>query len=131
MPEVSVLVLAVLVARVEPLAQERPTRALRVVQIEERGRFSLELEVPDLSAGDFLPVRVDDTAFVSRDGLAAAPWADVPRPVRDEDMEILGGPDAVDELDPRAVEEVVPEGSGERLTCGRLPPEATSGRTPS
>jgi len=67
---------------------------------------------------DHTPVDVDDAALVPRHRTAAASGADIARPIRDEDVEILGRADAIDDLDARTVVELLPEGGRKRLRCG-------------
>ena len=106
--------------RIQPRSQERLTGPLGIVQVEKRGGLALHVQVADFSGRHRVPVAVYDAALVASYGLPAAAGANVARPVRHEDVEILRRPDAIEQLDPGLVFEPVPKRSGQGL-AGRDP----------
>ena len=95
--EVAVGVLQVGVAGVVPAALDVVGLA-RVAQVAAAGR-ALHREAPDRSGGNVVALVVDDARAVARHGGAGGAGPRVRLVGGDEDVEHLGGADAVDDLD--------------------------------
>src|SRR5215510_1671914 len=113
-PEVALGVLVVLVACLDPRAEERLLGLVVLVPVVGHRRVALDAQVADLAARDAMPLVVDDRELVAGHGHARRAGARTPRAIRDEDVADLGGTDAVDDLHAEplapACEELVGQG---------------------
>src|SRR5205823_7437613 len=114
-PEVTVLVLEVLVAGLDPGTEERLLRLLVLVPVVGHDRVALDAQVPDLAGGHRPPLVVHDDRLVAGHGQARRARPRRTGAVRDEDVEDLRRADAVDELDAEALAPARVELVGQRL----------------
>src|SRR6266542_2398445 len=115
-PEVAVVVLVVLVARLDPVAKERGLGLLVLVPVIGHGRVALDLQVADLALRHGPPLVVHDSCLVTRHRQPSRARPRLAGPVREEDVEDLGRADAVENLDAEAVAPPLVEILWQRLT---------------
>ena len=116
---VTALILHVFVAGARPFAQEGLARALAVVPIHDRRRRPAHLQLAHfVAARNHVAVIVDETDVVARHRLAGGAVFHPARIVRNEDVQHLGGTDAVEHVDAVALLPAPPDVRRQGLTRG-------------
>src|SRR5262245_2714074 len=122
-PEVAVLVLVILVARLDPCAEERLLGLVVLVPVVRHRGVAFDAQVADLAARDRPALVVDDRELVAGYGQARRAGARPPRAVRDEDVPDLSGANAVDDLHAEPLAPAREELVGQRLAGRYAEPE--------
>ena len=117
-PEIAVGVLVVLVACLDIVAEQRPPRLLLLVPVVRHDRVALDPEIADLPGRHRASVIVDDQGLVARHGQPCRARSHLPRTIRQEDVQDLRGPDAVQRLDAEGVPPATVEILRQRLSRG-------------
>src|SRR5204862_4359346 len=102
-PEVAILVLVVLVARLDPRAEERLFGLLVLVPVVRHRGVALDTEVADLALRHGAPLVVHDGELVARHGKPRGAGARRARTVRDEAVAALRRAEPVDARDAQAL----------------------------
>src|SRR5438093_423059 len=113
---VAVLIEVVLVACDVPLSFERGLRLLVLVPVVRRTRVPGDPQISGLALVQVRAVIVDDLRAVPRHGRAARASLRFSRVVRDEDVQHLGGADAVEYFEPETVLPLIEERFRKRLS---------------
>src|SRR5690348_4544206 len=102
-PVEAVFVLAVAVAAEEPLADDAPLRLFVLRPVEGKRAVAFHVEVAGLALPHWFAFIVEDLQLIARYGLATRTRLQVVQPVRAVDVQHLGGPDAVEDREPKRV----------------------------
>ena len=100
------------------MAEERVLGLLVLVPVIGHDGVALDTEVADLPRRHRPPLVVDQDGLVARHGQPGRAGPDLARAVRQEDVQDLGGPDAVQHLHAEAVPPPPVQLLGQRLPCG-------------
>ena len=89
----------VFVSRIGPRAHEGALALGALVPVALGGRRPADHKFADLPFAEFAAVLVEDARRVARHRLAGRAVAQVARPIAEKDMQHLGRPDAIEDLD--------------------------------
>ena len=85
------------------------------MHVEQGGRFSLHEQVANLPLWNRLTVVIHELQLVARERFATTARANVARPIRQENVEVLGRADPVNDVHPGLFLPLVPNGSRQRF----------------
>src|SRR6185312_15747980 len=109
---------AVLVPATRPRTLEGVLGPLALVPIHDRRGRSADLQLAELARlGDYAAVVIDEPHLVAGHRLPGGAVAHFARPVGDEDVQHLGRPDAVENLDSGALGPALAETFRQRFAC--------------
>ena len=106
---IAVFVAAILVAAQRPLPLERPFAALNVIPVVLGAGWPRDLQLADLALPGGSPLVVDQAHVIAGDRLAGRAVAHVAGPIRQEDMQHLGRPYPIENIDPEALGPASPD----------------------
>src|SRR5207248_635993 len=124
-PQKSVRILNVLVAGAYPSSEDGVSGPIVLVPVAGADGVALDQQVANIANRHGLTVVVQDPGLVAGHWFARRTGTDGARLVGDEDVQDLGGTDAVEDLDPVAFFKAFEDGRWQGFTGRNAPPHGT------